>query len=579
MKARKVCLLGAIAGLAFLFTAESSFGQVPPGRLLGSTERAAQETKTKQAILNKLFEGKKKEQIEGEENVTPQAPAQPIDEGTRVLINSITVEGVTAFKPETISAITAPYEGKELSLRDFNDMTTAITDLYRSRGYVTSVAYLIPQKIENNTLRIAVAEGKLGNISVSGNKYFSDKLLMRYLDVKKDELFNYDVLRKDINYINEHPDRNASVVLVKGAAPETTDIDMKVEDRMPFHINLGYNNYNSQYLNRNKFMVEAKATNVWGRDHVVSGEFQIGATGLYKLYAARYLMPFDSRLKMGASYIHVDQKLGGSVKDLEIKGDGDMIGLFYTYKWIDSPDVIMNTNVGFDYKEINNRILGDVYSRDSVRIAKAGFDLDIADMFYGRNIITQEFDFGLPEVLGGLKRKDSKASRAGAGGQFFRSVTNAARVQTLPADLALMLKGSMQLTSDTLVASEQYNIGGFSTVRGYPVSEYAGDTGFSTSGELYVPPYFIPKDMTVPFTKTSFYDALRLMVFFDWGLVHNNNPQVGESTTETLYSFGPAVRFDIPERMSVSFDYGFGIGQKASDGKKNRFYVEVRLFF
>jgi len=95
-----------------------------------------------------------------------------------------------------------------------------------------------------------------------------------------------------------------------------------------------------------------------------------------------------------------------------------------------------------------------------------------------------------------------------AGGSFFRTLTNAARIQPLPGQLSLMTRCAMQLAADDLVSTEQFNIGGVSTVRGFPSAEHTGDRGYTSSVELYVPPYFLPKELEVPFSNTSFYDAL-----------------------------------------------------------------------
>ena len=142
-----------------------------------------------------------------------------------------------------------------------------------------------------------------------------------------------------------------------------------------------------------------------------------------------------------------------------------------------------------------------------------------------------------------------------------------------------MLKGGLQQTSDLLVSTEQFNIGGFNSIRGYPVSEHTGDVGYNLSSEVYIPPYFLPKGLKVPFTNTSFFDALRFTAFFDWGYVENETPQVGETKNDRIYSAGPALRFDIPEKLSVSFDYGFALGQNPSDGSESRGYIEVKLFY
>jgi len=553
--------------------------QIPTGQDVGSVETSQEQTTKRRSLFKKLKKPKKEAVIEDKESKPKVASDQVKGADSKVLIKKINVTGATLITSKQIDAIISPYEGKKLSLADFRTIADSITSELRSLGYATSYAYLPPQKVENNTIRIEVTEGRVGDITIDGNKYFNTKRLLSFIRSVKGDLFNYDSLREDLNYINEHPDRNAKVVLVRGKDPGATDLNISVADRPPVHVTLGYSNYNSRYVERNKYSAEFKATNMLGFDDIATVEAQMGEAGRYELYSARYLFPLTRNLKIGASYIHIEQTLGRNVSALDIKGIGDVVSLYLPYKIIDTDNFAMSINPGFDYKEIDNEILKTVISQDNMRIAKIGVDIDMADRFNGRTIIVQSFDYGIDDILGGLKYKDPKASRAGSGGRFFRSITNLARVQSLPASMSLMLKGAAQLTAYNLTSSEQFSIGGITTVRGYPNTEQTGDKGYNASAELFIPPYFLPKKLKVPYTESTFFDALRLVGFVDWGRVELNNPQVGESKHEQLLSVGPAVRFNIPDKMSISFDYGFQLGQDASDGSETRGYVEAKLFF
>ena len=264
---------------------------------------------------------------------------------------------------------------------------------------------------------------------------------------------------------------------------------------------------------------------------------------------------------------------------LRSRGWGDIISLFQTVTLYDSDTLTFHVTPGFMYKDIDNEVLNVVTSEDNIRMAKLGFDVDYIDNFNGRTILTQEFDFGIKDIMGGLNGSGHKSSRTGADGSFFKSVTNVARVQALPADLALMFKGQMQLSNSSLPSAEQIYIGGPTTVRGYPVSEYGGDSGYHAAVELYIPPYGIPTDWKIPYAKTAWYDALRFMFFVDWGLVNINAPQTGETAQEDIYSLGPALRFNIPERLSINLDFGVQLGRDSSDGSETAGYLEVKLYF
>lgn len=546
---------------------------------VGSTARVEETGKEKRAAEKRLAQAKQKVDVEEKETIQPKKPKKLEEAGTKVLIQQISVEGVTLVKPKTIRETVSEYGGKELGIKDFQAVADKITDEYRLKGYVTSFAYILPQKVEQNNLRIAVVEGKIGNVKVSGNRWFKTNLLLRYVDLKRDDFFNYDLLRENIRRLNEHPDVNSRVVLSRGEAPGETNVDIQAKDRLPWHVSLGYNNYNSKFLEKNKYLMELKSTNLLGLGDIASGEVQLGEAGLYQLYSARYLLPvWIPKLFAGVYYVHVDQALGRSLGDLHITGKGDVLTSYFTYKLIEKENFSMNVNPGFDYKNFVNKQNGQVTGEDNLRILKLGFDFNFSDPWHGRNVITHGFDFGIPEIMGGMPRKSQGASRAGAAGRFFRTVTNAARVQELPFSTALLLKSAMQLTASSLPSSEQYQIGGYYTVRGYPVSERSGDSGYTASAEFHVPPYFIPKSLMVPYTKQSLYDALSFLTFFDWGYVSNNSPKAGEHRDDALYSVGAGLRLNLSDRVSVSFDLGIPIGNKTSDGSDVAAYIETKVF-
>ena len=577
MKRILLCVLFLSLG----FGSPNLFAAPPPtGQDVGATTRTEEAGKEKKAVEKKLTKKKEAVKVEGEEAIQRQKKAAELPEvGAKVLIKEITVEGVTLIKPRVIEQVVSKYKGKELTLQDFQAVADAISDEYRAKGYVTSFAYLPPQKVEQNTLRLAVVEGKVGDVKVTGNKWFRKNLLLRYVDLKRDDFFNYDLLRENVRRLNERQDVNGRVVLSRGEAAGATDVDVEVKDRFPWHASFGYNNYNSKFLEQNKYLMELKSSNLLGFGDVASGEVQLGEAGLYQLYSARYLVPLRlPKLYVGAYYVHVDQELGRSLKGLHITGKGDVLTTYFTYKLMDKENLLINVNPGFDYKNFENKQNGVGAGKDNPRILKLGFDFNFTDPFHGRNVITHEFDFGLSEIFGGMPRKAEGASRRGASGRFFRTVTNAARVQPMPLSTVLLLKGVMQLTASSLPSSEQYQIGGYYTVRGYPVAEHAGDSGYSTSAEWYIPPYFIPKNLTIPFTKQSFYDAINFLTFFDWGYVTNNSPKAGEHKDDALYSIGFGARVNVTDRVSFSFDLGIPLGRKTSDGSDVAAYVETKIF-
>jgi len=209
---------------------------------------------------------------------------------------------------------------------------------------------------------------------------------------------------------------------------------------------------------------------------------------------------------------------------------------------------------------------------------KVGLNADGADNYNGRNIINNDIAFGIPNFMGGLDDVDSRSSRVGAGGKFTKDVLDVLRLQGLPGDTSLLLKAQAQFASTILPAIEQYQLGGISNVRGFAPGEAVGDNGQTFTAEYSLPLYFLPRNGRVPFSKATWYDALRLAAFYDWGHVTLRNPQAGEPKNRSLGSIGCGLRMNLPENFSLRLDLAWAVQGRSSDGGSQLWFQVTKVF-
>ena len=539
--------------------------------LLASSPVLAQPTAEQQFRTDELQ--KKEENLRKkveEKKVTPQieqvapAPTAFPESSEKVLVKTIQVSGVTLISEKEIRAITSAYENKELNIKDMNQVADRITDLYRQKSYITSRAYLPPQKIEIGILEIRVLEGITGSTEVKGNRYFKSKLLLDRITLKKGDPFNYDVLRRDMSKINASPDVFSRAVLVPGKEPGQTDIVLEVKDQLPIHAGFSWDNYGSRYIGAERYNFKASHNNLLGFGDSLNFQFQMGFHDRYYLENLSYLLPLSHGWKMGAAATLSKVKLGKEFEDNNVRGKTKVYSLFANNALIDKENFNLNLNFGFDYKDMVNSQMDAVTSHDRLRVAKVGFDTDITDKF-GRTLFTYEFDAGIPNIMGGMGAKDVNASRPGAGGKFVKNTLNLFRLQNLPFSTNLLWKTQVQLSPYILPSAEQFQIGGIANVRGYGPAEAVGDSGLATTLEWSLPVYPISKQIKVPFSKANLYDALRLAFFYDLGTTRLSRPGAGERKNDTLRSVGCGMRFNLPEDFSVRIDLGWPLDRTPSD--------------
>lgn len=533
------------------------------------------ELMAKDKELEKKIKEKKKKSEVVEELPTETAPALPAE---KVLIKNIKITGATLIPESELRKIVEPFENKELALTEMQKAVDLITDAYRKKGYITSRAYMPPQKIESNIFEIRIIEGKMGDVEVKGNYFYKSYLFKKKFNLKKNEPFNYYILTKALRRINEYPDRNAKAVLVPGKEPGATDVVLEVKESLPIHAGWDYDNYGSRYILNNRYQFSVRHNNLLGMEDMLDFKYMISEGDAYRMIGGSYVLPVTETFKLGFSAMWSKLHLLNDYKPLNITGKSGIYSLFATQNIAYEDNFTMNLNAGFDVKDIFNYQSGQMTSSDKMRAVKVGFDADATDQ-YGRTVMSGELDIGIPGFMGGLKAKDPRASRAGTGSEFTKLILNLLRLQPMPFSSVILVKNQLQVSSMALTASEQYQIGGVINVRGYPSAELVGDNGFSSTVEWYFPPYIIPKDLKVPLTKTTFYDAIRVVAFYDYGMARLRTPGPNEKKFNQLSDFGWGVRFNLPKNFFFKAEFACPVDQEPSDGKNMRTWIQLSTNF
>jgi hemolysin activation/secretion protein len=501
-----------------------------------------------------------------EEKLPPVA--LPVSRDEKAFIKKISITRATLVNSQEINEIISPFENRELSLAEMQKVVDLITDAYRKKGYVTSRAYLPPQKIADGVLEIMAVEGTTGEVSVKGNEFFSSPLIRKGISLQKGEIFDYNKLKRSLSRLNEHPDRKVKAVLVPGKDPGSTDIALEVTENMPMHLRLDYDNFASRYVRKNRYSGALSNNNFFGFDDTLSLQYQIGEAGDYQLVSMRYLAPVSDKTKVGVFTSRSELSLGKEYEDLDASGESQTYGIFATHELLNKDDLAVTLNTGFDYLDSFNYQFGAEQSRDRMRVAKFGLDIDYSDQWQGggRTIFSPEVNFGFANILSGMDEKDSRSSRVGSGGKFVKFPANLLRLQKMPFSSSLLWKNSAQFSSYTLAASQQMQLGGISNVRGYPSGEYVGDQGLTSTFEWLFPLFPLTKDIQVPLSKAKLYDAFKIALFYDWGWAQLHHPQAGEDKNETLRSAGLGFRFNLPEKFSIRVDLAWPLDKTPSDG-------------
>ena len=128
--------------------------------------------------------------------------------------------------PEELSAITADYVGKSVTVNDLYAIVKRVNQLYADKGFLTCRAFLTEQKIVNGVVKITLIEGRTGNVTVTGNKHTRESFIRNSFPLKEGEIANTQQLNRRLQLFNRTSDAPLRLVMKAGEKSGTTDYEL-----------------------------------------------------------------------------------------------------------------------------------------------------------------------------------------------------------------------------------------------------------------------------------------------------------------------------------------------------------------
>jgi hemolysin activation/secretion protein len=533
-----------------------------------SEQSEASATKAEQALVAKRAQSP---DIMITEQVAQQIPKPMLPQGM-TLIKEVKIEGSTILAQEALDSIKRKYENRQVTPRMIQQAADLVTRAYAREGYITSYGYIDAQEISSGVLKIMVKEGTTGKITIEGNKTFSTEILMGKITLKEGDLFNFRQLNRDVYRINKHPDRKLNITCNPNFQTGITDVTLKVKDKSPLHAVLQMDNYGSESIAYKRHKIFLTHNNLTGHDDSLTFKAQMTESNAHKLFDLDYYYPLNPDWKFNLYFMPFKREdyVGGDNVETDFEKHAHKWYFWFTQSLIDEPGLELSSAYGYVQKDIHWWQNGRQQKSDLFRALMWGLDLNRADK-YGRWVISNDVEVGIPRLFGGSTKEDESCSVAGAGGGYKKNLLVIARRQKVVADIDWISKGRWQLSSQAQPGVNVFSIGGFMGVidmRGYPRAQAPGDNGVSLSTGFSFPPFGVARNKKVPFSKTNIYDGLRLFTFIDYARAGFKTYQEGSPKHYELTSGGCGFELKVPDQaFSVRLDIGWPLSnQMPSDG-------------
>jgi hemolysin activation/secretion protein len=500
--------------------------------------------------------------------------------------NGVIVRDIPFLSGPDFQKAVAPFLGRTLTENAIRDVQDAIILYCRNRGKLLVDVVLPEQSIDNGVLQLWFLEGRVGKVEVNnpGKKWFKDKLIRKDIRLQPGDTVDSGKLTDDLNWANNNPFRQVDVSFKPGTKLELTDVELNVNDRIPLRPYVGFEDSGTRFTGEDRFLAGFNWGNVFGLDQQLNYQYATDAKfDLVHANSASYLIPLPWRhtLMFYGSYVEGRADFSSIGNPTTSEGRSWQTSMRYSIPLRPIMNYRHEVSAGFDFKKSNNNLEagGNVVLQNSdTEIGQfvAEYSGLVPDR-YGQTSLGGEFYYSpggmTPENTDeafNLLRTDAKAN-------YVYGRLNLERDTALPLGFTWILKGWFQASSQRLLPSEEFALGGYATVRGYDERVVSGDNGWVVNNELRTPPFSLLNFFRIHDAS----DHLQFLGFFDYGAeqVLDINPSDGTDPNKTLYSIGAGLRYTIAANFSLRFDYGFPLTQKELNEQNSRAHFGVLLSF
>jgi hemolysin activation/secretion protein len=548
--------------------------QVPPAGESGVSQKALEQSRPEYRALEEELPS-----LSIDDSRTVVDPGA----GPKFIVKQFKVTGNTLIDDDILAPVLDTGDGMEVTLGILHLIAQEITSLYAMNGYVLTRAYVPEQEIENGVVTIQVVEGKLGKIEVNGNEKFTrEEIQARLQPLQGDPALKESTLEKYLLGLNAIPGLKVKAVLKPGEVFGTSDLTLQTEESRTYRIAFDADNFGSRFTGVQRYGLTGEAGSLlrlgdrFSVRGVKSNEDQNFINPSYSIPIG----PYGTTATL--SYVFTEFNLGGQLAVLNAGGRANIFTADVSHTFHQTRSSEFHLSLGGEIRNFENGLAGTPSSDDKLRdayLAAGGF---FKDPLRARTFYNLRLQQGFSES----DISDPLNSRFQGRGDALVSSFDVTRYQsTFLGKTYLMVLAKGQVVSKRVLSPDQFAIGGFGSVRGYPLAEAAGDNGFVVSAELVIPFPFKVTVLNSP-RKVQLDQVLSFFAFIDHGKVFIKDPQPGEKDKE-LNGLGLGMRLNIPPlgtnypAVSFSLAYGFPAfgGPDPSDGSSNTLYLNGMISF
>ncbi|MBI5273012.1 MAG: ShlB/FhaC/HecB family hemolysin secretion/activation protein [Chlamydiia bacterium] len=461
--------------------------------------------------------------------------------------------------PAFLRRLSAEYIGKQLTQETLERLQEQIVNFYRSQGQPFVIVSIPRQNFTQGILQVIVSEGLLGNVTFKGNRHVLPSRLREQIRTESGQLLEGVTLVQDLARINQNPFRRTDAILRPGTKPGIVDIELATIDRWPYRFYMGADNTGTIATERDRLFFGINLGKTIVDDSEFSYQFTCSPNwNRFIAHTALCRVPCPKRqtLIFYGGYSQVEPQLtdGNAEKSISWQVDGR-----YRVPLITNTSFLQEIIFGYDFKQVIGKIrTGGVevfHNQVDIDQFMIGYDLGYRSPSIKMAVVAEVY--GNPGGMTTNNRTSKyQAFRTGSSPYYIYGKLSHSFAKQFANSFWFNYNINAQASTKKLLPSEQFTLAGYNAVRGFEERIVSVDNALLLNLELQSPHISILKFAGL---SHQLPDEFYFLAFFDYGLGDNHNASAGTSSTVSLASVGPGVRYQIDRYVSVRFDYGIQV--------------------
>lgn len=372
-----------------------------------------------------------------------------------------------------LESIASKYVGKEINYGGLSAIVDDINALYRERDILTARAVLQSQQIKNGIVNISLVEGRLGEVTLEGNKRLSTDYAVSWLQAKPAEVLDTAVLQTRIELFNLANRSHMEARLRPGAEFGMTDILLELREPPLVPLRLFADNEGSESVGQEQFGMETGLNGLMGIDDrlLLNVSHSKGSTPI----SLSYSVPLNQSGGRGTlSYSEVaTQVIAGPYRTLDIAGQSKTTQLALSQPLANRGLWHYDGAVSVGHTKADNSVSGNVLSSSNIDNLTMGLNSTASDekrtLAAGLNTTLASYT-----SLGQARRDASVTQLSGTW------------LEHIGESGYSVLRSTFQYASDAVLPSTMLlQLGGTASVRGYKVGAVSGTDGYFVNTEYH----------------------------------------------------------------------------------------------